>query len=257
MLKIASWNVNSLRVRLDHLQTWLNTQAIDVLMLQEIKCEDTQFPLAAIHALGYQACYVGQKSYNGVACLSREVLIPVFGDTSIAQHEQKRFLAVVYQDILIINLYVPNGQAVGSEKYRYKISWLTMLLEYVVEAQKSYNKIVIVGDYNIAPSAQDHASANFIRDEIMRSPQEQAIFQQLLDLGFHDSFRYFHPQETQYTWWDYRIKAFEKNLGYRIDHILVSEALLSSCIACDIDKSPRELSKPSDHAPIILTLDGV
>lgn len=254
MIKIASWNVNSLRMRLGHLENWLNTQAIDVLALQETKCQNEQFPTEAIKALSYQVMFDGQKTFNGVACLTKQATLTCDLDSLIQQHEQKRFLAVVYQDILVVNVYVPNGQSIGSEKYHYKLAWLDMLFSFIEQAQKTFAKIVILGDFNIAPTAKDHTSANFIHDDIMRSPEEQALFQRLLAMGFVDSFRLFNQQEKQYTWWDYRIKAFDKNLGYRIDHILVSTALVPFCVACDIDKTPRTWDKPSDHTPIVLTL---
>lgn len=253
-LTIASWNVNSLRVRFDHLSTWLQTHAIDVVMLQETKCTDDQFPLDMIEALRYQALFNGQKSYNGVACLTHQPVTPVFTDHALYRHEQKRFLAVDYQGILIVNVYVPNGQAIASEKFNYKCTWLAMLLAFIQEAQQRYDKIVILGDFNIAPTAKDHTSADYIGDAIMKSPMEQAIFQQILDLGFVDSYRLFHEEDKQYTWWDYRLKAFDRNMGYRIDHILVSQTLQPQCQACDIDKSLRALDKPSDHAPVILRL---
>lgn len=254
MIKIASWNVNSLRMRLGHLENWLSTQAIDVLALQETKCQNEQFPTAAIEALSYQVMFDGQKTFNGVACLTKQAILTCDIDSLIQSHEQKRFLAVVYQDILIVNVYVPNGQAIGSEKYHYKLAWLDMLFSFIEQAQKTFAKIVILGDFNIAPTLKDHTSANFIHDDIMRSPEEQALFQRMLAMGFVDSFRLFNQQEKQYTWWDYRIKAFDKNLGYRIDHILVSTALVPFCVACDIDKTPRTWAKPSDHTPIVLTL---
>lgn len=254
MIKIASWNVNSLRMRLGHLEQWLSTQAIDVLALQETKCQNEQFPRQAIEALSYHTLFDGQKTFNGVACLTKQAASTCSIDSAILSHAQKRFLALVYQDILIVNVYVPNGQAIGSEKYHYKLAWLNMLFDYIEYAQKSFSKIVILGDFNIAPTAKDHTTANYIHDDIMRSPEEQALFQRLLDMGFIDSFRVFNQQEKQYTWWDYRIKAFDKNMGYRIDHILVSTELAPFCVACEIDKTPRTWDKPSDHTPIVLTL---
>jgi exodeoxyribonuclease-3 len=255
MFKIASWNVNSLKVRFEQVKDWLSTHQVDVLALQETKCENVKFPLEAITALNYSVLFNGQKSYNGVATLSLAESCQVFSDSMLYEHEQKRFMANVYQDILIINVYIPNGQAVDSDKYHYKLSWLAMLQEFIKLAQQTYEKIIILGDFNIAPKTIDHTSANYIHDEIMRSPVEQAIFQQIIDAGFVDSFRLFNQEAKQYSWWDYRIKAFDKNLGYRIDHILVSTALVPFCLNCEIDKTPRALTQPSDHAPILLTLD--
>jgi len=254
MLKIASWNVNSIRVRLKHLEDWLQNLQIDVVALQETKCVDEKFPIEAFDVLNYQTQFIGQKSYNGVSVISREEALPLFTESPIYQHEQKRFLAVVYQDILIVNVYVPNGQAVGSEKFAYKLSWLAMLIDFIKIAKKTHDKIIILGDFNIAPTDMDYTSANYIGDDIMKSPIEQGLFQEIINLGFVDSFRIFNKEAKQYSWWDYRLKAFDKNMGYRIDHILVSEALVPRCVNCEIDKTPRALEQPSDHAPIILTL---
>ncbi len=253
-MKIATWNINSIRVRLTHVLEWLKAHKIDVMALQETKCEDSLFPTEAFSDLGYHAIYKGQKSYNGVALLAKKPLTihPIQGYCS--EHNDKRIIVAEYEDVLIVNVYVPNGQGVGTEKYFFKLEWLKGLADLLMLLKKTYKKIIVLGDFNIAPETIDHTSASFIKDEIMRSDKERERFRQILALGFVDSFRVFNHEPKQYTWWDYRIKAFEKNLGYRIDHILASEALAPNCQSCVIDTVPRALEKPSDHAPVILEI---
>ena len=253
-MRITTWNVNSIRVRMDHLLSWLAFTSPDIVALQETKCEDDKFPAAALEEIGYHSIFFGQKSYNGVALLSRQPLTRYFIEGYLGDHDQRRVIAAEYQDCLIVNVYVPNGQAVGSEKYAFKLVWLKALAELLNTLKKKFSKIIILGDFNIAPETIDHTSANFIKDDIMTSVAERQAFHELLAMGFHDSFRLFNKEPKQYTWWDYRIRAFEKNLGYRIDHILVSDTVLPQCTACDIDKSLRALEKPSDHAPVTLTV---
>lgn len=253
-MKIATWNVNSIRVRLPHLLDFLDKQSPDIIALQETKCEDEKFPVAEIQAAGYQAYYSGQKSYNGVATLvKKDISLEALSDY-FTQHEQKRVLAIKHDDFCIVNVYIPNGQSVGSDKYIFKLEWLNELVLFLKALKTKFNKIIVLGDFNIAPETIDHTSANFIKDQIMISEKERELFHQMLELGFHDSFRLFNQQPKEYTWWDYRIKAFDKNLGYRIDHILVTEALVKDCIDCEIDKHWRGLEKPSDHAPVILEI---
>jgi exodeoxyribonuclease-3 len=255
-MKIATWNVNSIRVRLSHLCQFLTENSPDIVALQETKCEDEKFPLAEINALGYQAIYHGQKSYNGVAVLAKKALTIEPLTDYFTQHEQKRVLAVKHDDTLIVDVYIPNGQAVGSEKYIFKLAWLQELLNLLKTLKSKYPRMILLGDFNIAPEEIDHTSANFIKDKIMISETERELFQQMIALGFYDSFRLFNKEAKQYTWWDYRIRAFDKNLGYRIDHILVTEALVKECIACEVEKTFRALDKPSDHAPVVLTLSS-
>jgi exodeoxyribonuclease-3 len=254
-MKIATWNVNSIRVRLNQLLDWIAVNDLDVIALQETKCEDDKFPLQAFTDIGYHAIYTGQKSYNGVALLAKKPLTKYIFSGYLANHEQQRIIITEYNQCLIVNIYVPNGQAVGSEKYQFKLEWLGALYELIKSLKNQFEKIIILGDFNIAPQTIDHTSANFIKDEIMISAPERDLFTQLLQLGFNDSFRIFCAEPKEYTWWDYRIRAFEKNLGYRIDHILISDALVKTSTACSVDRSLRGLEQPSDHAPVILSVN--
>ena len=251
-MKIATWNVNSIRVRLDQLCTWLVANPIDVIALQETKCEDDKFPHEALAEIGYHALHIGQKSYNGVALLTKQKLIQEDVSAFSQNQEQKRLIAAVYNDCLIVNVYVPNGQSLDSEKYEYKRSWLAALHELLQGLTKQYKKIIVLGDFNIAPQAIDHSAA--VKNEIMISAPERQAFFDLLDLGFHDSFRIFCKAPEEYTWWDYRLRGFSRNFGFRIDHILVSDALIKDCVDCVVDRSLRGLEQPSDHAPVVLTV---
>lgn len=251
-MKIATWNVNSIRVRLDQLRTWLLANSIDVVALQETKCEDNQFPYAALAEIGYHALHSGQKSYNGVAILTKQKLVQQNCLGTFQNHEQKRVIATEYHGCLIVNVYVPNGQSLDSEKYQYKLSWLTALHELLQTLTKEYKKIIVLGDFNIAPEPIDHSAS--VKNEIMISAAERQAFFDLLPLGFHDSFRIFCKEPKEYTWWDYRLRAFSRNFGFRIDHILVSDALVKDCVDCVVDRSLRGLTQPSDHAPVILTV---
>lgn len=253
-MKIATWNVNSIRIRLPQLIDWLKQDKPDVVAIQETKCEDHHFPYDALKEAGYHAIANGQKSYNGVAILTKNKLEVYPLILPAILQEQKRVIGAVVDEILILNLYVPNGQAVGSEKYDYKLNWFEACVDLVKKLQPHFDKIIILGDFNIAPETIDHTSANFIKDKIMISEQERAALNKLFQMGFIDSFRLFNQEPKQYTWWDYRIKAFDKNLGYRIDHILISEKLKDHCESCTINTAIRALDKPSDHAPVILTI---
>ncbi|MEQ1601063.1 MAG: exodeoxyribonuclease III [Methylophilaceae bacterium] len=253
-MKLATWNVNSLNVRLPHVLDWLVAQQPDVLCLQETKQEDSKFPYAALAEAGYNALHSGQKTYNGVAILSRQpqtdilVGIPDFAD------EQKRVVAATVNDIRIVCAYIPNGQAVDSDKYQYKLRWLEALTSWLQQELKTYPKLVLLGDYNIAPEDRDvHDPAAWI-GQVLVSPPERAAFQKLAALGLHDSFRLFEQAEASFSWWDYRMAAFRRNLGMRIDHILLSTPLVSTCKSCWIDKAPRKLERPSDHTPVVVEL---
>lgn len=253
-MKLATWNVNSLNVRLPHVLDWLVAQQPDVLCLQETKQEDSKFPYAALAEAGYNALHSGQKTYNGVAILSRQpqtdilVGIPDFAD------EQKRVVAATVSDIRIVCAYIPNGQAVDSDKYQYKLRWLEALTAWLQQELKTYPKLVLLGDYNIAPEDRDvHDPAAWI-GQVLVSPPERAAFQKIAALGLHDSFRLFEQAEASFSWWDYRMAAFRRNLGMRIDHILLSTPLVSSCKSCWIDKAPRKLERPSDHTPVVVEL---
>lgn len=254
-MKLATWNVNSLKVRLPHLKDWLADRQPDVLCLQETKTEDANFPLAEIASAGYHALHAGQKTYNGVALLTKELAtdpvmaIPGFEDA------QKRVLAATVGDIRVICLYVPNGQSVGSDKYYYKLDWLDALIAWLARELERHPRLAVLGDCNIAPEDRDVHDPAAWAGQVLVSEEERARFRALLDLGLKDAFRLFDQPEGSYTWWDYRMAAFRRNLGLRIDHILLSPALAERCRACQIDIGPRKLKRPSDHAPVIAHLD--
>lgn len=248
-MKIATWNVNSLKVRLPHLLGWLADRQPDVVCLQETKQQDADFPHAELQAAGYHSVCSGQKSYNGVAILSREPIsdvqtgIPGFAD------EQKRVIAATLNGIRIVCVYVPNGQEVGSDKYEYKLKWLRALNAWLKEQLAKYPKLALLGDYNIAPEDRDVHDPQAWQGNVLVSEPEREAFSGLLALGLRDSFRLFAQAEKSYSWWDYRMLAFRRNQGLRIDHILISDAL--QCTACVIDKAPRKLERPSDHTPVV------
>lgn len=249
-MKIATWNVNSLKVRMPHLLDWLGSTAPDVVALQETKTEDAAFPRGPIEAAGWHVEFSGQRTYNGVALLSREPAshvqagIPGFAD------EQKRVIAASYGDLRVIGAYVPNGQAVGSDKYEYKLRWLEAFTAYLRSELERWPRLVVVGDYNIAPEDRDVHDPKAWEGSVLVSPAERAAFRGLLELGLHDAMRLFAQPDGTYTWWDYRAAGFRRNLGLRIDHILASGALAPECRACSVDIAPRKLERPSDHAPV-------
>jgi exodeoxyribonuclease-3 len=254
-MKIATWNVNSLKVRLPHVLDWLGTHQPDALCLQELKQEDKNFPLAEIEAAGYQASFAGQKTYNGVAILSKTpaqdvvVNIPGFAD------EQKRVLTATINGVRLVCAYFPNGQSVDSDKYQYKLQWLEALIAWLGGELKQHPRLALLGDYNIAPDDRDVHDPKAWEGQVLCSAPEREAFQCLLGLGLHDSFRLFPQAEGSFSWWDYRMHAFRRKLGMRIDHILVSDALAPACAACSIDIEPRKLERPSDHAPVVAVLD--
>ncbi len=255
MIKIASWNVNSLRVRLPQVLTWLQDKQPDVLALQELKMQDGDFPFDAIAEAGYFAAVSGQKTYNGVAFLSREKSSDVVVDMPQFPDVQRRVLAVTIGNIRLLNLYVPNGESVTSEKYHYKLNWLKHLTVFLKQELQAHHNVIVVGDFNIAPAPIDVHDPKQWEGRVLFSEPERLAFQTVLQLGFSDCFREHHATEKQYTWWDYRVNAFKRNLGLRIDHILASHKLSASCIACDIDKTPRTWERPSDHTPIMAVFD--
>lgn len=260
LMKIATWNVNSLKVRLPHVLTWLKDQPVDILCLQETKLIDERFPVQPLADAGYRAVFSGQPTYNGVAILWRgdrnwepaEVQVgnPEFPD------EQKRLISATFQDIRVICAYVPNGQEVGSDKYDYKLRWLDALQIWTQETLKQTDKLVIAGDYNIAPDDRDVHDPQAWAGQVLCSEPERQRFQGLLDLGLHDAFRLFEQPDKVYSWWDYRQLAFRRNKGLRIDHLLVSEALRAQVASCIVDRAPRKLEQPSDHAPVVIELTG-
>ncbi len=253
-MKLAAWNVNSLKVRLPHLLDWLQLHRPDVVCLQETKTEDANFPLAEIAEAGYKVVYSGQKTYNGVAILSLHDLNDVVVGIPDFEDPQRRVIAATVQGVRTICVYVPNGQALDSDKYSYKLAWLQALRAYVSNELSAYPKLAILGDYNIAPADADVHDPKGWGDGILVSPAERDAFLQLLNLGLVDSFRLFEQPENSYTWWDYRMAAFRRNMGARIDHILLSDGLAKQCESCEVDVIPRKLERPSDHAPIIVTI---
>ncbi len=250
-MKIATWNVNSLRVRLPQVLEWLAVNPVDVLGIQETKLIDENFPRAEIEAAGYQVAFSGQKTYNGVALLSRTPLSDVQVGIPNFKDEQKRVIAATCNDVRIINLYVPNGQAVGSDKYQYKLIWLEALRVWLGDEFRRSERIVVVGDFNIAPADEDVHDPLVWKDQVLCSVPEREAFNAVTTLGYRDCFRLF-PQEPQcYSWWDYRAAGFRRNLGLRIDHILANATFAQACTGCVIDKAPRKQERPSDHAPVI------
>jgi exodeoxyribonuclease-3 len=250
-MKLATWNVNSLKVRLPHLLDWLAREQPDVVCLQETKLEDPKFPAAELEALGWRCAYSGQKTYNGVAILSRSPAadlslgIPGFAD------EQKRVIAATVDGVRVVCVYIPNGQSVDSDKYRYKLAWLEALTAWLREELARTPDLALLGDYNIAPEDRDVHDPAAWKDQVLCSEPERAAFRALQALGLKDSFRLFEQPEGAFTWWDYRMNAFKRRMGLRIDHILLGEHLVPRCKAARIDVEPRKLERPSDHAPVI------
>lgn len=253
-MKIASWNVNSLKVRLEHVSQWLQEAQPDLLGLQELKLTDDKFPVQELDALGYGAVFAGQKTYNGVAILYRrntmpepvdvEVNLPSFPD------EQKRVIAATFGNLRFISAYVVNGSEVGSEKYNYKMQWLTALQRDLQTWTARWSELALVGDFNIAPADEDVWDPVGWGEAVLCSPAERRHFADLLALGYVDAFRQLPQAPGSFSWWDYRQLGFQKNRGLRIDHILLSAPLRDRLKACAIDRAPRKKPQPSDHAPI-------
>lgn len=254
MVKLASWNVNSLKVRLEQVLDWLDQSGVDILALQETKLQDEQFPVDEFRKHGYHAVFSGQKTYNGVAVVSRMPCQDIVTDLPNFADPQRRILAVTIGDIRLINLYVPNGSEVGSEKYDYKLAWLLEVIPFIKQQLALYPKLAVVGDFNIAPEDRDVHDPKAWEGSVLVSVPERQAFADMLALGLVDSFRYFNPEENQYSWWDYRAAAFRRNLGLRIDHILLSDALAHDCKSSLIDREPRRAERPSDHAPVLVEL---
>ena len=250
-IKIATWNVNSLKVRLPHVLDWAAQESPDIFALQETKLTDENFPKVAIEAAGYQVCFAGQKTYNGVAILSRVAATDIVTDLPGLDDPQRRVLGASFGALRVLNLYVPNGEAVGSDKYGYKLDWLEKLAAFLKTQIQQYPQLVVLGDFNIAPEDRDVHDPVLWQDSVLCSEPERAAFQGLLDAGFCDTFRRFDQAEKSFSWWDYRMNAFRRNMGMRIDHILASLALCENCVACRIDSAPRKLERPSDHTPVV------
>lgn len=253
-MKLATWNVNSLNVRLSHVLDWLKDNQPDVLCLQETKTEDAKFPQQAIEAAGYRVCFAGQKTYNGVAMLSKSDGVDIVKAIPNFEDEQKRVLAATYGDTRIICAYIPNGQEVDSDKYQYKLRWLAAMHNWLHDELVQHSKLAVLGDYNIAPEDRDcHDPAAWVGQVLVSEPERDA-FKAMLGLGLQDAFRLFEQEDKSFSWWDYRMMGFRRNLGMRIDHILLSQSLANQCTDCWIDKAPRKLERPSDHTPVVVTL---
>jgi exodeoxyribonuclease-3 len=249
--KIATWNVNSLRVRLPQVLEWLEKAKPDVLALQETKISDPDFPVADIQNAGYQIVYSGQKTYNGMAILSRESGRDVVTDLTDLDDPQRRVLGLTVGPWRILNLYVPNGESVSSTKYQYKLGWLEKLQAFVAAELKNHSNMVIVGDFNIAPEDVDiHDPAEWAGSVLCSEP-ERTAFKALTGLGLIDCFRLHEQPEKSFSWWDYRMNSFKRNRGLRIDLILANTDLAAGCVKCYIDKDPRSSERPSDHAPVV------
>lgn len=254
MLKLASWNVNSLNVRLEQVLAWLDASQVDILALQETKMTDDKFPAEAFRQQGYHVVYAGQKTYNGVALISKHPIEDVVTDIPDWVDPQRRILAATIAGIRVINLYVPNGAAVDSDKYEYKLSWLLHVTRFIEQQLVDYPSLAVVGDFNIAPDDRDVHDPVEWQGCVLVSPLERQALASLLALGLHDSFRNVTQEEALFSWWDYRAAGFRRNRGLRIDLILLSNALNARCSMSAIDKEPRRSERPSDHAPVWVEL---
>jgi exodeoxyribonuclease III len=254
-MQIVTWNVNSLKVRLPQVLEWLAANSeVTALCLQETKMEDANFPHAEIEAAGFHVVFAGQKTYNGVAIIAREALSDVVVNIPGFVDHQVRLIAATIKGVRLVCAYIPNGQALDSEKYPYKLSWLEAMTAWLKTEMAAHSKLALLGDYNIAPHDVDvHDPAKWEGQVLVSGPERDA-FQALLDLGLTDSYRLFDQPEKSFSWWDYRGFGFRKNAGMRIDHILLSQELVPLCSACVIDREPRKNERPSDHTPVIATL---
>ncbi len=257
-MKLATWNVNSLKVRLPQVLDWMASAQPDFLCLQELKLDQDKFPLEAIREAGYEAVWSGQKTYNGVAILSKLPALDVVTDIPEFEDPQRRVIAATYETELgalrLIDVYCPNGQSLESDKYQYKLAWFDHLSQWLSDEMEQYNQLAILGDYNIAPTDEDVHDPKRWKNQVLVSEPERAAFKRLIDLGLSDSFRMFEQPEKSFSWWDYRLNAFKRNAGLRIDHVLLSQALATRCQACVIDKEPRGNEQPSDHTPVVATI---
>lgn len=255
-MQIATWNVNSLKVRLPQVLEWLHTTGCEVLGVQELKMDNESNAklVAAFQEIGYNYVYNGQKTYNGVALISKYQLTDLVLDIPAYADSQKRVIAATVNGIRIICAYVVNGESLGSEKYQYKLAWLAHFHAYVARELSHHQDLVVLGDYNIAPEPRDTYSAAAWEGQVLCSEPERSAFRNLIDLGLIDSLRHFNQEERQFTWWDYRNLAFRRKQGLRIDHLLVSRGVIGQAESCIIDTAPRRLERPSDHTPVVLTL---
>ncbi len=250
-MKIATWNVNSMNVRQGHVVEWLQAASPDVLVLQEIKQVTEKFPTDALAEIGYQSIANGQKTYNGVAIISRSAVADPVLEFPDFDDPQRRVLAATIDGVRVVNLYIPNGSEVGSEKYDYKLRWLATLHDFLEDELSRHDNLVVLGDFNIAPADEDVYDAEKWGEDILCSPKEREALGRLMDLGLTDVFRNFEQPEKTFSWWDYRAAGFRRNAGLRIDLILSSDAMTSRCTASYVDKEPRAWERPSDHTPVI------
>jgi len=250
-VKIATWNVNSLKVRLPHVLEWLASEQPDVLGLQETKLTDENFPADAIREAGYHVAFAGQKTYNGVALITKQPASDVVTDVDGLDDPARRILGATVGDTRVLNLYVVNGQEVGSDKYEHKLHWLRQVTRHVRDEVAEHPRFVVMGDFNIAPDDRDVHDPAAWHEKILCSTPEREALQAMLALGLKDAFRLFEQEPALYSWWDYRAAGFRRNLGLRIDLILASEPMAASCSKCWIDKAPRKLERPSDHTPVV------
>lgn len=255
-MKIASWNVNSLKVRLPQVLQWLESARPDVLALQETKLRDENFPAEEIRAAGYQVCYSGQKTYNGVAIISRVAPADVVNDPPQVPDEQRRVLAATFDGVRVIDLYVPNGRAVGTQSYDYKLDWLSRITAYIGAQLIEHPDLVVLGDFNIAPEDRDVHDPDAWHEKILCSDKERNALHDILATGLQDTFRFFDQPERSYSWWDYRMGAFRRNMGLRIDLVLASNSYSQRCRVSSIDATPRGWERPSDHAPVYAQFDS-
>ena len=254
-MRIATWNVNSLNVRLPHVLDWLDEHRPDVLMLQETKLTDDRFPVEELRGAGYHSVFSGQKTYNGVAIVSREPPQGVLREFPPVTDEQRRTIAATVGGVRVVDLYVVNGQEVGSEKYAYKLEWLRQVTEHLQAEVREHEHVVVAGDFNIAPEDRDVHDPEEWKDSILCSGPERDALATIAALGFADTFRLFEQPERSFSWWDYRAAAFRRNRGLRIDLILASERLAGRCTSCRIDRDARARERPSDHVPVVAEFD--
>jgi exodeoxyribonuclease-3 len=253
-MKVATWNVNSLRVRLPHLLDWLARHSPDAICLQETKCEDATFPADELRAAGYCSVHHGQRTYNGVAILSKAEGAGVCRGIPEFTDEQSRVIAADVGGVRLVSVYVPNGQSVGSDKYAYKLRWFEALANWLEKERAAHPRLAVMGDFNVAPEDRDVHDPAAWEGQVLFSEPERAALGRLFGLGFADAFRLFDQPERSFSWWDYRMNAFRRKMGLRIDHILLAPELAGVARACAIDIEPRKLERPSDHAPVICEL---
>ena len=259
-MKIATWNVNSLNVRLSHVLDWIKENQPDILCLQETKQMNDKFQHEEFKKIGYHSYHNGQKTYNGVAIISKKELIDVNSNIPNFEDTQKRIISGIWvsdtnEHLYIVSAYVPNGQAIDSEKFTYKMHWLEHFSSWVSHIYNQHDAVIISGDFNIAPKDIDCHDPNSWEGQILVSQIEREAFNKILDVGFYDAYREINPNMKEYSWWDYRMAGFRRNLGMRIDHILVSKKILKNVKGAFIDKVPRKLERPSDHTPVVVTLE--